>query len=173
MPSVGFEPAVAAIEEPQTYTLDRTTTGIGNVPVSFVIFVCLHMTAPELRNLTVIRCDVGGFYFSVCRYFGFGSNGATATGTLKQTWRVLFRPQVFSKRGERLFNVIDGKVCSKKGRGVYRQLPPPAAVFTHVVFVYRTVWTELAAWQCLARDWSGVLIENCDHRGTAIPMVET
>jgi hypothetical protein len=85
MPSVGFESAVAAIEGPQTYTLDRTATGIGNVPVSFVIFVCLHMTAPELPNLTVIKCDVGVFYFSVCRYFGFGSNGATATGTLKQT----------------------------------------------------------------------------------------
>jgi hypothetical protein len=29
MPSVGFEPAILAINRPQTYALDRTATGIG------------------------------------------------------------------------------------------------------------------------------------------------
>jgi hypothetical protein len=29
MPSAGFEPAIPAIEQPQTYSLDRTATGIG------------------------------------------------------------------------------------------------------------------------------------------------
>jgi len=29
MPSLGFELAIPAIEQPQTYVLDRTSTGIG------------------------------------------------------------------------------------------------------------------------------------------------
>jgi hypothetical protein len=37
------------------------------------------------------------------------------------------------------------------------------------------VWTELATWQCLEREWGKgcALIENCDHRGPAVPMVKT
>jgi len=31
MPSAGLEPAIPAIERPQTYTLDRTATWIGNI----------------------------------------------------------------------------------------------------------------------------------------------
>jgi hypothetical protein len=31
MPSAGFEPAIPAIERSQTYTLERTATGIGDV----------------------------------------------------------------------------------------------------------------------------------------------
>jgi hypothetical protein len=31
MPSAGFEPAIPAIDRPQTYTLDCTATGIGNI----------------------------------------------------------------------------------------------------------------------------------------------
>jgi len=31
MPSAGLEPAIPAYEQPQTYTLDRTATGIGNI----------------------------------------------------------------------------------------------------------------------------------------------
>jgi len=31
MPSAGLEPAIPAIERPQTYTSDRTATGIGNI----------------------------------------------------------------------------------------------------------------------------------------------
>ena len=29
MPPVGFEPAISAVEQPQTYALDRSATGIG------------------------------------------------------------------------------------------------------------------------------------------------
>jgi hypothetical protein len=37
------------------------------------------------------------------------------------------------------------------------------------------VWTELATWQCLERVWGKgcALIENCDHRGPAVPMEKT
>ena len=31
MPPVGFEPTISAGERPQTYTLDRTSTGIGHL----------------------------------------------------------------------------------------------------------------------------------------------
>ena len=64
-----------------------------------------------------------------------------------------------------------GRSVKKKARGAIANRPP-APVLTRVVFVYRPVWTELAAWPCLARDWSGVLIENCDHRGPAVPMTK-
>jgi hypothetical protein len=35
MPSVGFEPAIPAIERPQIYALDRTAIGIGNFAINF------------------------------------------------------------------------------------------------------------------------------------------
>jgi len=35
MPSAGFETAIPAIEQPQTYALDRTATGIGCIPCLF------------------------------------------------------------------------------------------------------------------------------------------
>ena len=31
MPPVGFEPTISAGERPQTYALDRTATGTGNI----------------------------------------------------------------------------------------------------------------------------------------------
>ena len=38
MPSAGFEPAILAIERPQTYALDRTATGIGlYMPLEYVL----------------------------------------------------------------------------------------------------------------------------------------
>jgi hypothetical protein len=33
--SAGFEPATTTIKQPQTYTLDRTATEIGDLPISF------------------------------------------------------------------------------------------------------------------------------------------
>ena len=50
----------------------------------------------------------------------------------------------------------------KKKRVEFIANRPPVPVLTHVVFVYRTVWTELAVRQCLAGDWSGVF--NCKLR---------
>jgi hypothetical protein len=32
MPAVGFEPAIPETKKSQTYTLDRTATGIGKMP---------------------------------------------------------------------------------------------------------------------------------------------
>jgi hypothetical protein len=40
MPLAGFEPATPATKRPQTYALDRATTGIGKQRLSIIINFC-------------------------------------------------------------------------------------------------------------------------------------
>ena len=40
MPPVGFEPTISAGERPQTYDLDRTTTGTGDIYMRVCVCVC-------------------------------------------------------------------------------------------------------------------------------------
>jgi hypothetical protein len=56
MPPTGFEPAIAASEQPQTFALERSATGIGFLPyLPFFIFLspgfiitAVHFTSPQL-----------------------------------------------------------------------------------------------------------------------------
>ena len=65
MPPVGFEPTVSASERPQTYALDRATTGTGNIYIllSTIItfsFMCLYFSAwwwPSVRSKHVVEDD--------------------------------------------------------------------------------------------------------------------
>jgi len=45
MPSVGFEPAISAIERLQTYDLDRTVTGVGSF---YILFRMMNAFPPKL-----------------------------------------------------------------------------------------------------------------------------
>ena len=57
MPSVGFEPTISAGERPQTYPLDRATTGTGTIhAIPFYIFT------PVYFNRTVLVFDVVYFH---------------------------------------------------------------------------------------------------------------
>jgi len=50
MPSVGFEPIITASEQPQTYVLDRTATGMGH----FVQLLLWNLLA-HLRKLKHLK----------------------------------------------------------------------------------------------------------------------
>jgi len=56
MPVVGFEPTIPAGEWPQTYALDRATTGTGRqntyVTVKFEFLRALFMNTPVLQDMT-------------------------------------------------------------------------------------------------------------------------
>ena len=43
MPPVGFEPTISAGEWPQTYALDRATTGTGIVCMYIYIYIYIYM----------------------------------------------------------------------------------------------------------------------------------
>ena len=58
MPSAGFEPAIPAIKRLQTYTLDRTATGIGHFVDNCLfwrITVVGYYLIPELYLLSLLR----------------------------------------------------------------------------------------------------------------------
>jgi hypothetical protein len=42
MPPVGFEPTISAGERPQTYALDRATTGTGIICMYINIYIYVH-----------------------------------------------------------------------------------------------------------------------------------
>jgi hypothetical protein len=42
MPRVGFEPAIPATKQSQTYALDRAATGIGHIKVMQFLYLSLH-----------------------------------------------------------------------------------------------------------------------------------
>jgi hypothetical protein len=53
MPSAGFAPATPAIKLPQTYTLDRAATGIGNVEVHNLNDACVALIRRRKRLLRI------------------------------------------------------------------------------------------------------------------------
>jgi hypothetical protein len=61
MPRAGFKPATPATKRPQTYTLDRSATGIGELPLRVIKFPARYEVY-ETEN--IFRFMKGLVYFS-------------------------------------------------------------------------------------------------------------
>jgi hypothetical protein len=59
LPSAGFEPAIPSIKRLQTYDLDRTTTGIGNI---HLLGFNLHGFNKMVRDNTTLNTSNSGTF---------------------------------------------------------------------------------------------------------------